>query len=79
MQLLCCMMVMMQCRCGCGMHYCGMSMSLVASESSDVEHACMCNRETVPSGALTLDIALGGGFPKGRIIEVVLSTCPLCF
>ncbi|MBD2025286.1 hypothetical protein H6F80_12900, partial [Leptolyngbya sp. FACHB-711] len=26
--------------------------------------------ETIPSGALTLDLALGGGFPKGRIIEV---------
>jgi len=24
--------------------------------------------ETIPSGALTLDIALGGGLPKGRVI-----------
>jgi hypothetical protein len=27
-------------------------------------------RETFPSGCLTLDLALGGGFPKGRIVEV---------
>jgi recombination protein RecA len=26
--------------------------------------------ETVSTGALTLDLALGGGFPKGRIVEI---------
>ena len=26
--------------------------------------------ETISSGALSLDIALGGGFPKGRIVEI---------
>ena len=29
------------------------------------------NIETVPTGSISLDIALGlGGFPKGRIIEI---------
>jgi recombination protein RecA len=26
--------------------------------------------ETISSGALTLDAALGGGFPKGRVVEI---------
>ncbi|MEM6251918.1 MAG: recombinase RecA [Cyanobacteria bacterium P01_D01_bin.156] len=26
--------------------------------------------ETIPSGAMTLDLALGGGIPRGRIIEI---------
>ncbi|MGB2923679.1 MAG: recombinase RecA [Limnothrix sp.] len=26
--------------------------------------------ETIQSGALTLDLAMGGGFPKGRIVEI---------
>jgi recombination protein RecA len=28
------------------------------------------NVETVPSGTLSLDLALGGGYPKGRVVEV---------
>jgi len=28
------------------------------------------NVELIPSGALSIDIALGGGYPKGRIIEI---------
>lgn len=26
--------------------------------------------QTTPSGALTLDLALGGGYPKGRVVEI---------
>ncbi len=28
------------------------------------------NVETIPTGALSLDLALGGGIPKGRVVEV---------
>ena len=35
------------------------------------ESGAMMNIETVPTGSLSLDIALGaGGYPKGRIIEI---------
>ena len=27
-------------------------------------------RQTTPSGALTLDLALGGGYPRGRVVEI---------
>lgn len=26
--------------------------------------------ETSPSGSMTFDLALGGGYPKGRVIEI---------
>ena len=34
------------------------------------ESAGKMNVETIPSGSIALDMALGGGYPKGRIIEV---------
>ena len=33
----------------------------------DRQHA---NVETIPTGSISLDLALGGGIPKGRVIEV---------
>ena len=36
---------------------------------SSVECYLSCS-ETFPSGCLTLDFALGGGLPKGRVVEV---------
>jgi recombination protein RecA len=32
--------------------------------------AHQANIETIPTGSLSLDIALGGGLPKGRVIEI---------
>jgi recombination protein RecA len=44
----------------------GSIMRLGSQEKVDIE--------VIPTGALSLDIALGGGIPKGRIIEnMVLS------
>lgn len=34
------------------------------------DFVCLYCRETFSSGILTLDLALGGGLPKGRVVEV---------
>lgn len=31
---------------------------------------CGARSVTTPTGALTLDLALGGGYPKGRVVEI---------
>lgn len=31
---------------------------------------CAACSVTTPTGALTLDLALGGGYPKGRVVEI---------
>ncbi|MBX4205173.1 MAG: recombinase RecA [Candidatus Doudnabacteria bacterium] len=35
-----------------------------------LQKAKTMNVETIPTGAISLDLALGGGIPKGRIIEI---------
>lgn len=45
--------------------------SLFLSRSSnEKKFSLKKKRETISTGALTLDVALGGGLPKGRIVEV---------
>jgi recombination protein RecA len=35
-----------------------------------LQKAKTMNVETIPTGSISLDLALGGGIPKGRIIEI---------
>jgi len=35
------------------------------------DYYCLQPSETFPSGCLTLDFALGGGLPIGRVVEVI--------
>ena len=53
----------------------GLAMQQITKEFGDgsimkLGEAHHANVETISSGALSLDLALGGGYPKGRIIEI---------
>jgi recombination protein RecA len=48
--------------------------SLKSSFYIYTDYYCHHPSETFPSGCLTLDFALGGGLPKGRVVEVFFSS-----
>jgi recombination protein RecA len=53
----------------------GLAMDQITKQFGDgsimkLGEAHKVNVETISSGALSLDLALGGGYPKGRIIEI---------